>query len=197
MVYVLCRPKLWRFFIAFQCEYFFRSPYFVAERYHTAEQSWIYGYTSLLTIHRILSYIFPQGARMKTLCDLGCGDGRVVFVAGLVWNMFAKGVDQNPLFIEKALMINHYIGCTKVQFEVANILDADLIPYDVVYLAWTTFPKHFEMDITRKLVHEMRENTWVICLSFPVDHTAFVVRFQQKFYFSWGRNMVYFCQKII
>lgn len=73
--------------------------------------------------------------RSDTVYDLGCGDGRIVITAARRHGARGVGIDLNPQRIDDARANARQAGVgDRVQFQVADLFEADLSPASVVTL---------------------------------------------------------------
>ncbi|MBA2962598.1 methyltransferase domain-containing protein [Ramlibacter sp. MAH-25] len=73
--------------------------------------------------------------RSDTVYDLGCGDGRIVITAARRHGARGVGIDLNPQRIDDARTNARQAGVgDRVQFQVADLFEADLAPASVVTL---------------------------------------------------------------
>ena len=196
LVFVCGHPSLWRFYIFFQVEYFFFSPYYLAERY--AQHDDVYGFTPLFTAKRILRSVAHLLSRPMKSChflDLGCGDGRFVFLSGLVYRMQATGIERNPRFLNKCQLLGYALATKKVTFLDQDFLEGSFVHYDIIYLAWTTFSDETVLLLTSKLGEEVKSGAVVVTLSFPIDDVSFVIQHSQTLQMSWGHSQVFYQTK--
>ena len=116
------------------------------------------------TIRRILRFAEVQPG--ETICDLGCGEGRVLITAAREFNAHAVGVEIDPLKILLARLLARINGVgDKVKFVRGNLFDFDPGSSDVLYLYLT----HQAMDklfpeILKKLKPSVRIVSYRFCL---------------------------------
>jgi SAM-dependent methyltransferase len=192
-LFILLHPSLYRFYLYFLLEYFIKSPFYYAKKvFNSNQKEFIYGFTPMFTVRKMLKSIPVQG----TFYDLGCGDGRVVFTVSILNKIRSRGVELNPYLIQKAKLLKSMLNVDLAEFVEGDFLKENLSKAHIVYLPWTTFDESLEGKITRKCVSELPVNSWVISLSYPINDKAFKLFHESKLFFSWGRSMVYFSQKV-
>ena len=116
------------------------------------------------TIRRILRFAEVQPG--ETVCDLGCGEGRVLITAAKEFSARAIGVDIDPLKILLARLLRKINGVDdRVNIVRGNLFDFDPGSADVIYLYLT----HQAMDklfpeIFKKLKPSVRIVSYRFCL---------------------------------
>jgi len=116
------------------------------------------------TIRRILNFVDIRPG--ETICDLGCGDGRVLITAAKKYSAKGVGVEIDPIKVGLARLL---VKLKKVDERVSiirgNIFDFDPSDADVVYLYLT----HQAMDklfpeILKKLKPTVRIVSYRFCI---------------------------------
>lgn len=93
------------------------------------------------TVHRILK--FAEIRPGETICDLGCGEGRVLITAAKKFSAKGIGVEIDPVKVGLAWLLAKWNGVdNQVSVICGNIFDFDPKDADVVYLYLT----HQAMD---------------------------------------------------
>ena len=116
------------------------------------------------TIRRILRFADVQPG--ETVCDLGCGEGRVLITAAKEFSARAIGVEIDPLKILLARLLRKINGVDdRVNIVRGNLFDFDPGSADVLYLYLT----HQAMDklfpeILKKLKPSVRIVSYRFCL---------------------------------
>jgi len=116
------------------------------------------------TIRRILRFAEVQPG--ETVCDLGCGEGRVLITAAKEFSARAIGVEIDPLKILLARLLRKINGVDdRVNIVRGNLFDFDPGSADVIYLYLT----HQAMDrlfpeILKKLKPSVRIVSYRFCL---------------------------------
>jgi len=116
------------------------------------------------TIRRILRFAEVQPG--ETVCDLGCGEGRVLITAAKEFSARAIGVEIDPLKILLARLLRKINGVDdRVNIVRGNLFDFDPGSADVLYLYLT----HQAMDklfpkILKKLKPSVRIVSYRFCL---------------------------------
>jgi ribosomal protein L11 methylase PrmA len=116
------------------------------------------------TIRKILQ--FAEVRPGETVCDLGCGEGRVLIAAAKEFSARAIGVEIDPLKIVLARLLRKINGVgDRVNIVRGNLFDFDPGSADVLYLYLT----HQAMDklfpeILKKLKPSVRIVSYRFCL---------------------------------
>jgi ribosomal protein L11 methylase PrmA len=116
------------------------------------------------TIRRILRFAEVQPG--ETVCDLGCGEGRILITAVKEFSARAIGVEIDPLKILLARLLRKINGVDdRVNIVRGNLFDFDPGSADVLYLYLT----HQAMDklfpeILKKLKPSVRIVSYRFCL---------------------------------
>jgi ribosomal protein L11 methylase PrmA len=116
------------------------------------------------TIRRILRFTEVQPG--ETLCDLGCGEGRVLITAAKEFSARAIGVEIDPLKTLLARLLRKINGVDdRVNIVRGNLFDFDPGSADVLYLYLThqAMDKLFP-DILKKLKPSVRIVSYRFCL---------------------------------
>ena len=116
------------------------------------------------TILRILRFADVRPG--ETVCDLGCGEGRVLITAAKEFSARAIGVEIDPLKIVLARLLSNINGVEeKVNIVRGNLFDFDPGSADVLYLYLThqAMDKLFP-DILKKLKPSVRIVSYRFCL---------------------------------
>ena len=137
------------------------------------------------TIRRILR--FAEVRPGETVCDLGCGEGRVLIAAAKEFSARAIGVEIDPLKILLVRLLRKINGVDdRVNIVRGNLFDFDPGSADVLYLYLT----HQAMDklfpeILKKLKPSVRIVSYRFCLrgmtpeKVSEDKTLFLYQFDK------------------
>jgi cyclopropane fatty-acyl-phospholipid synthase-like methyltransferase len=116
------------------------------------------------TIRRILN--FAEIRSGETICDLGCGEGRLLITAAKEYSAKAVGIEIDPIKVGLARLL---AKLKKVDGQVSiiwgNIFDFDLSEVDVVYLYLThqALDKLFP-EVLKKLKPTVRIVSYRFCI---------------------------------
>ena len=116
------------------------------------------------TIRRILRFAEVQPG--ETVCDLGCGEGRILITAAKEFSARAIGVEIDPLKILLARLLRKINGVDdRVNIVRGNLFDFDPGSADVLYLYLThqAIDKLFP-EILKKLKPSVRIVSYRFCL---------------------------------
>jgi SAM-dependent methyltransferase len=116
------------------------------------------------TIRKILRFADVQPG--ETVCDLGCGEGRVLITSAKEFSATAIGVEIDPLKVLLARLLTRIYGVDdKVHIVRGNLFDFDPSSADVLYLYLThqAMDKLFP-DILKKLKPSVRIVSYRFCL---------------------------------
>lgn len=108
-------------------------------------------------------------AKIKTgekVYDIGCGDGRMVYLAAKKYGADATGFELSPLVYATA-RIRHFLWRSKAKIRFANFKKRDLGNADVIvcYLLPDTLAR-----LQEKLDRELKKGARVISYAFPVGN---------------------------
>ncbi|MZH14644.1 MAG: class I SAM-dependent methyltransferase [Nitrospinae bacterium] len=116
------------------------------------------------TIRRILN--FAEIKQGETICDLGCGEGRVLVTAAKEYSARGVGIEIDPIKVGLARMLARFKNVDQqVKITRGNIFEFDPQDADVVYLYLT----HQAMDrlfpeILKKLKPTVRIVSYRFCI---------------------------------
>lgn len=123
-------------------------------------------------VHEILS--FGCLSANDILCDLGCGDGRILMSGVSDFNVSrAIGYEVAPWPYLKAMFLITCKRQKELKLFRKNCLKADIGKTTFIYLY--LFPKLVD-KVAYKIAHEGAPKTRVLCVEFPIDtnrHTGF------------------------
>lgn len=123
--------------------------------------------------------------------DLGCGRGKMVFLANLLCGAMATGVDLLESYLRVARRMARLLGLEQVSFLDQDFASTDLSDATVVYVAGSIFSGEARSDLAA-LVDQLPSGARWISVGWPTDHPRLTLREQQEHLFTWGREMVYY-----
>ncbi len=126
-----------------------------------------------------------------TLFDLGCGRGKMVFLAHLLCGARAVGVDLLASYLLIGEKIAARLGLEGVVFEHADFSRVDLSEATAVYIAGSVFEKQTRQELMAR-VDDLSEGTIWITVTWPSPHPRLELFQQKECSFSWGRETAYF-----
>ncbi|MEI7941556.1 MAG: hypothetical protein WCH76_00100 [Candidatus Riflemargulisbacteria bacterium] len=197
LLFVIPRPKLWRFYFYFSLEYFFFSPYYYADK--KSEDDFVFGFTPLFSFDAIYKrarkFYFQKTEYPLAFCDAGCGDGRGVFLMNQLYGRPACGMESNPKFIEKIMLIKSFVkGNLLIVGD--DMFNSEFLGYGIIFITWTTFKEETEKKLIAKLEKEVMKDAIVVTLSYPINSDYFEQIDRIRVLVSWGRSDVYFHRKV-
>ncbi len=102
----------------------------------------------------------------EVVYDLGCGDGRILFVAAQKFQARAVGIELSPALVKKASEKAQKLGLTEqVRVVHGNLFDADLRQADVVTLYLMRLSNE---RLKPKLVHELKPGARVVSHDYEI-----------------------------
>ena len=175
--------------------YFFSNPYRLCRRYFNqrAQEGQIYGETPLTTYVQVIQELSLSAS--SKVVDLGCGRGRLVFWGSCFTSAKMVGVDCVPAFITRAKWISRLVNLSRIEWQCADILEADLTQATHVYLFGTTLEDSTITDWLVKL-RELPPGVQVITVSYSLleyeGATDFELIKEKEMDFAWGKSSVFF-----
>jgi len=157
-----------------------------------SERNFIYGETGVLTTKLLLQEI--EIRKNALIYDLGCGRGTFLFAANFLFKLRGVGVELFTPYITLGKKLKKALKVGGIHFVNDNILNVDVSPADIVYLAGTTFEK----KVLDKLCGNLKELTpgaVVIAVHCKLPEEDFVIFREGKYPFSWGTDWVYFYRR--
>lgn len=124
------------------------------------------------------------------LVDLGCGRGKMVFLARLLTGARATGVELLPGYLYVARRIARWLKLDRVRFLAQDFSEVDLRKATVVYVAGSIFSQETRSDL-ECLIEDLSPGAQWISVSWPIEHPALVLQSTRDYLFSWGREMVF------
>lgn len=102
----------------------------------------------------------------EVVYDLGCGDGRTLFVAAQKFQARAVGIELSPALVKQASEKAEKLGLTEqVRVLQGNLFDADLRQADVVTLYLMRLSNE---RLKPKLVHELKPGARVVSHDYEI-----------------------------
>jgi len=122
--------------------------------------------------------------------DCGCGKGKLVFFAAMVYGMKADGIEILPTYVKVARQQAHIRGLSQARFFAENFANLSFEPYSIVVLTWTCFSEAMREDMTERL-KSLKSGSVVITISYPIQSEAFYEVYKRVEYMSWGKGVVF------
>jgi hypothetical protein len=187
----------WKLMVLRAYYYFGESSYriFKREQDRTGdldERNFTYGETGVLAAKLILQEINPPKGAL--LYDLGSGRGTFLFAANFLFDLRGVGIELLTPYIVYGKKLKKALKVGGIQFINDNILNVDLSPADIVYIAGTTYEDRVLEGINKNLTG-LRSGAIVISVHHPIPGEEFILFYEGKFPFSWGTDQVFFYRR--
>lgn len=186
-------PKLWKVESLFWGHYLFRfAPldiWLQARHLDRPFGDFRYGETPWSTGLKIL-----ERAELKpdeTLFDLGCGRGKMVFLAHLARGADAVGIDLLGSYLYVAHRITRWLKLEGCHFLQEDFTRADISEADVVYIAGSIFETETREQLLTQVDSLSPGARW-LSVTWPSEHPRLELYAQEEYLFSWGRETVFF-----
>jgi SAM-dependent methyltransferase len=122
--------------------------------------------------------------------DLGCGRGKMVFLAALDRGCRSVGVEILPGYVRIGQQIAAATHLDRASFFCQDFSEVDLREATVVFVAGSIFS-----DSTKRLlevlVDQLKSGAQWLSVSWPTSHPRLELKASEDFFFSWGRETVY------
>lgn len=148
-----------------------------------------YGETTWFGIRTALKAV--NASSQDVFYDLGCGTGRNVFFAHLIYGMKALGVDLLPSFVNHAQAVTQEFGLQNVTFLEQNIFHTDLSEASIVYITANCYDAETMAHLVTRL-NDLKPGARVISTHRTIPHPRLKVIGHQRVPFSWGVDQMYF-----
>ena len=175
--------------------YFFQNPFGLIRKFdekHPEKHVGPYGETEFSAMEKILDTFGIS--RELVMADMGSGRGRLCFWLRLVRGQKSViGVDQFPLFVERARKIQNWFGVSDLVFLNERWEKVSLEGVDVVYL----YGSALEDDVIESLAEhllKLPKGTKIITTSYWLGEffpEKFQLEAQTRARFIWGSGDVY------
>ena len=181
--------------MALSIPYLFRSPYKISKHYlkqRGAADIYTYGETLLTTLDQI-----AQEAELSSndlLFDLGCGPGRTSLWLHSFIGCRIIGIEQIPLFVERAQDLVQRYQLDQIEFRQADMRDVDYTEATAIYLYGTCFDEDFLAPLIEKL-RKARPGTKLITVSYALNEFSrepyFKLIRQFPARYPWGEAQIF------
>jgi SAM-dependent methyltransferase len=204
-LFIINKPKVWRYYFYFKLEYFFYSPYHYANKKEFDD--FVFGFTTLFSFYSVFNKakkLFQEKSKSKEIyfCDAGCGDGRGVFLVNLLYDIKVCGIEINKDFLDKMMILKISLlrkniqSAKKIMIVDENIFNYEFTDYGIIFITWTTYKKDTEIKLTKKLEKEVAKDSIIITLSYPINSEFFEVLGEKNIIVSWGFSTAFFHRKV-
>lgn len=179
--------------------YILKSPYTIHKNFlssHGARDIYTYGETPLTTLERI-----AQEAELSSedvVFDLGCGPGRTSFWLRTFIGCRVIGIEQIPIFVERAQSIVDRFDLKGIEFHLADMRYFDYTSATAIYLYGTCFDKDFLAPLIQRL-RNSKHAAKIITVSYTLNeftsqpHFEVIKQFPARF--TWGEASVFLQRK--
>lgn len=186
-----------RFFLAdfaLKSHYLFKSPYVVSKEYLLAQRApdpYQYGETPLTTLAKMVRrFAIEPGTQIY---ELGSGAGRASLWLNLVAKCAVRGIEQVPLFVERAQKVAERLNLEELEFRCESFLDSSYASADLIYLNGSCMQDEEILALCKRLA-DLKPGSRVITVSHALTDYApeyFVLTKKERLHFFWGRADVY------
>ncbi len=187
--------KFRRLDMALSAPYFLRSPYRISKHFlkqRGAADIYTYGETPLTTLEQI-----ARNAELSSddlLFDLGCGPGRTSLWLHNFIGCRIIGIEQIPLFVERAQDLIQRFQLDHIEFRQADLRDIDYTEATAIYLYGTCFDEEFLAPLIAKL-RKTRPGTKIITVSYELNEFSrepyFKLIRQFPAHYPWGETQIF------
>ncbi len=153
--------------------------------------------TSGQTPFRVLALALeaiPDMASRKMFVDLGSGSGHLVFFVREKYGIEAFGFEVMPTLVKLAQW--EAKKSPKVTFRHGDFLTEFLPPADVFFMAGTCF-NGLTQSRSIEVLSGIQKESYVITVSWPLDHPHFRLLKTWNVLFSWGFGHLYLQKKVV
>jgi SAM-dependent methyltransferase len=179
---------------ALKRSYRFHNPYRISKAFlkrQGASDLHVYGETPLSS----LELIFKEAGLNENDCfiDLGCGRGRSVFFASLLYRCRAIGIEWVPFFLERAQSLAEKMSFPiRPEFIGGDIKMADLSCATLIYFYGICMEEKDVQALVDRLI-SLQAGARIVTVSFPLtDYSShFFIKKQFSLAFPWGKADVY------
>ena len=170
------------------------------KRLNNHERAFVYGEVAIVTFFELLKFVEPQPG--EVFYDLGCGTGKTVFAAALLYDLSkSSGIELLPKMFQvcdKALyrfqtLIHQFPPFKEkyypIEFLHQSILETDYSDADIIFANSTAFFDELWQGMLEQLVH-LKPGTRVIVTSRELPKEHFELLDDRQRLMSWGLNTV-------
>ena len=152
-----------------------------------------YGEAIWKSIDKVMKYIDPKPN--QKFYDLGCGTGRICFLASIKYNLKATGIELLPTFIDNARRISHKFNLENISFIQTDWLEYDFSDADIIYVAATCLENDTLILLTEK-IQGLNVGTYIISVSHQINSHKMQLMKKMSLPFSWGKADVFIAKVI-
>jgi len=156
-------------------------------------KSLTYGETPFSSAAKIFS--LAEMGEDDIFYDLGSGTGNIVFLANILYDIEATGIEILPSFIEYSNKIKKSLYLEKVSFIEGDFLEEDLSRGTVFFLVATLIEPILMKKIAKKL-KKSPVGTKIITVTRKFKASHLKVKTSEKVFFFWGYDDVYVHERV-
>lgn len=152
-----------------------------------------YGEAIWKSIDKVFKYIDPEPK--QKFYDLGCGIGRICFLANIRYDLDVTGIELLPTFVDNAQRISYNNNLIDIKFIEEDWLNYNFNDADIIYIAATCLEDDTLILLKDKL-SLLKKGTFIVTVTHPIN--ADYIKILKKMYlpFSWGKAEVYISKVI-
>lgn len=169
--------------------YFFKSPYRIGREFNDAEP---YGETPLTTLSKLVKAC-PLSSQ-DVAYEFGSGRGRCAFWLALYKGIKTVGIENNPVFVERAQQLASFFHVDNVQFRLEDLTKANIQEATWIYLYGTALPDSVIHELIRRF-QKLKVGTKIITISYSVNdyvkHSNIKLQKELDVDFAWGTTQAY------
>ncbi len=187
--------KFFKIDVRLLLSYFFINPYRLHKQFligQGEEEIYAYGETPLTSLEEIARQCHLSSG--DCLFELGCGRGRTCFWLNQFIGCRVVGVENTPLFVQKAQQIQERFRIEGVSFRLEDLFETDLQGATAIYLYGTCLSD----DSIHRLIERfspLPKGTKIVTVSYAlVDYqpnAPFQLLKEFSLPFPWGKGDVY------
>lgn len=147
-----------------------------------------YGEAIWKSIDKVFKFIKPKP--MQKFYDLGCGIGRICFLANIKYDLEVTGIELLPTFVENAQRITYNNNLENIKFIEDDWLNVNFTDADIIYIAATCLEEDTLFLLKEKL-STLKKGTFIITVTHSIDTSNIKILKRMYLPFSWGKAEVY------
>lgn len=125
------------------------------------------------------------------LCDLGCGNAKIVFLANLKYGIKSFGIDIIDNFIKISNIIKKKLDLKNIYFKNNDFLKENLKEYNLFFITATCFDNKIFEKLVNKL-ESLDTGTKIAIVTKEINKEKFILYKVIRSSFSWGLDYIYF-----
>ncbi|OGY89779.1 MAG: hypothetical protein A3B30_01090 [Candidatus Komeilibacteria bacterium RIFCSPLOWO2_01_FULL_52_15] len=146
--------------------------------------------TSIIALHSFAPWIPAKTALIKTalsslkpsknlkFVDLGCGDGRIVFLAACHFGLQAHGWERAPLPYALARIRSLAYSRCAAHIHYGDLFSVDLSQFDIIY--FYGLPETVNIALYAKMRKEVKPGTTIMSYNFSIKNVSPLAVFTEK-----------------